>query len=87
MAGGKAMAMDAVLKQLEAKVEELVVAYGEARGREAELAAKVAALEGRLASGSDLQERLAALEAQRDELGARLQKILGLIDSTLVDAD
>ena len=37
------MALDSVLKQLEAKIEELVAAYGETTAREQELAAKLEA--------------------------------------------
>jgi predicted RNase H-like nuclease (RuvC/YqgF family) len=78
-----AMAMDAVLKELESRIEELVEAYSEAKKIESKLTARVEELEARLASDSELGERVAALEKQRDELGKRLTKILSLIDGTL----
>lgn len=81
------MAMEAVLKQLEARIEDLVKAYSEARKREAELAAKLEKLEGRLASSADLGKRVEELEKQRDELAARLEKVLKVIDSTLAASD
>jgi septal ring factor EnvC (AmiA/AmiB activator) len=77
------MAMDAVLKQLESRIEELVKAYGESKKREAELAAQVEKLGSQLASESQVGDRVAALEKQRDELGKRLEKVLELIDGTL----
>lgn len=81
------MAMEAVLKQLEARIDDLVKAYGEARKREAELAEKLEEIEGRLASNADLGKRVEGLEEQRDELAARLEKVLKLIDSTLATSD
>ena len=81
------MAMEAVLKQLEARIDDLVKAYGEARKREAELTAKLEKLEDRLASSADLGKRVEGLEKQRDELAARLGKVLKLIDSTLAASD
>ena len=81
------MAMDAVLKQLESRIEELVSAYGESKKREAELAAKVEKLGDQLASESKVGDRVAALEKQRDELGKRLEGVLKLIDGTLAKED
>jgi len=81
------MAMDAVLKQLESRIEELVSAYGESKKRETELAAKVEKLSDQLASESKVGDRVAVLEKQRDELGKRLEKVLELIDGTLDKAD
>jgi predicted RNase H-like nuclease (RuvC/YqgF family) len=78
-----AMAMDAVLKELESRIEELVEAYREAKKNESKLAARVEEIEAQLASESELGERVAALEKQRDELGKRLTKVLSLIDGTL----
>lgn len=80
------MAMDTVLKQLEARIDDLVKAYGEARKKEAELAAKLEELEGRAAADADLGGRVETLEKQRDELAARLEKVLKLIDGALADA-
>lgn len=77
------MAMDAVLKQLESRVEELVAAYGEANDRAAELSARVEELEGRLKAESETGDRVAALEKQRNDLGKRLEKVLAVIDKTL----
>jgi septal ring factor EnvC (AmiA/AmiB activator) len=84
---GMTMAMDAVLKQLESRIEELVSAYGESKKREAELAEKVEKLGQELASEAEVGDRVAALEKQRDELGKRLEKVLKLIDGTLADTD
>jgi len=81
------MAMDAVLKQLESRIEELVSAYGESKKRETELAAKVEKLGSQLASESKVGDRVAALEKQRDELGKRLEGVLKLIDGTLAKED
>jgi DNA anti-recombination protein RmuC len=77
------MALDSVLKQLEAKIEELVAAYGEATAREQELAAKLEQAESRLTDDAEAKERITALEKQRDELTTRLEKVLERIDSTL----
>lgn len=81
------MAMDAVLKQLESRIEELVSAYGASRKREAELAAKLEKLGDQLAAEAKVGDRVAELEKQRDELGKRLEKVLELIDGTLTEAD
>jgi hypothetical protein len=81
------MAMDAVLKQLESRIEELVKAYGESKKAEAALAEKVEKLESQLASNTETSGRLAELEKQREDLGKRLEKVLSLIDSTLEKAD
>ncbi len=80
------MSMDAVLKQLESRIEEMVEAYSGARKREAELVSRVQELESQVTSGSEAGERVAALEKQRDELGKRLEKVLTLIDGTLEKA-
>jgi len=77
------MAMDAVLRQLESRIEELVEAYGKSRQHEAELEAQVADLQNRIDSDSKAGERTAQLEKQRDELGKRLEKVLKKIDGTL----
>ena len=77
------MAMDAVLKELESRIEELVKAYQEAKKAESTLATRVEKLEAQLKSSSDLGERVAELEKQRDDLGKRLTKVLSLIDGTL----
>ena len=77
------MAMDAVLKQLESRIEELVKAYDESKKTETELAKKVEELESQLASDTETSGRLAELEKQRDDLGRRLEKVLSLIDGTL----
>jgi len=81
------MAMDAVLKQLESRIEELVSAYGDSKKREAELAAQIEKLSAQLTSESKVGDRVAELENQRDELGKRLEKVLKLIDGTLAKAD
>jgi len=81
------MAMDAVLKQLESRIEELVSAFGESKKREADLAAQVKKLGQQLASESALGDRVSEFEKQRDELGERLEKVLKLIDDTLAKTD
>lgn len=77
------MAMDAVLKELESRIEELVKAYQGAMKAETKAAAKIEKLEAQLRSDSELGERVAELEKQRDDLGKRLTKVLSLIDGTL----
>jgi len=84
------MAMESVLKQLESRIEELVEAYSGAVLRSAELESRVddlvteiTELKTRLSSETDAGERVALLEQQRDELAARLEKVLGLIDGVL----
>lgn len=81
------MAMDAVLKQLESRIEELVRAYGESKKAEKALAKKVEELETRLASDANANDRVAELEKQRDDLAKRLEKVLSLIDGTLSKED
>ena len=75
--------MDAVLKELESRIEELVKAYQGAKTAESKLATKIEKLEAQLRSDSELGERVAELEKQRDDLGKRLTKVLSLIDGTL----
>ena len=75
--------MDAVLKELESRIEELVKVYQAAKTAESKLASKVEKLESQLESESDLGQRVAELEKQRDDLGKRLTKVLSLIDGTL----
>jgi len=77
------MAMDAVLKELESRIEELVKAYKTAKTAESELATKVEKLEAQLKADSELGARVAELEKQREDLGKRLTKVLSLIDGTL----
>ena len=77
------MAMDAVLKELESRIEELVKAYQAVKKSEAKLTDKVEKLEAQLKSESGLGDRVAELEKQRDDLGKRLTKVLSLIDGTL----
>jgi len=77
------MSMDAVLKQLESRIEELLSAYRKATAHEEELSGRVKELEAQVASGSEAGERVTALEKQRDELAERLEKVLALIDGAL----
>lgn len=77
------MSMDAVLKQLESRIEELLVAYNKSTARETELAGRVEELEAQVATGSEAGKRVTALEKQRDELAERLEKVLALIDGAL----
>jgi chromosome segregation ATPase len=80
------MTMESVLKKLESRIEEFVGAYGATTARVSELEAKVKDMERQLADSSELVEKIASLEAQRDELGQRLEKVLGRIDDALADA-
>ena len=84
------MTMESVLKQLETRIEELVESYRDAVARSAELETKVdeSALEidelkTQLAGSTNANERVESLERERDELAARLEKVLGLIDGVL----
>lgn len=77
------MAMDAVLKQLEGKIEELITAYTNSVQRGAELEKRVQELESQLADTADLSGRIAEFEQQRTDLAARLEKVLAQVDSTL----
>ncbi len=81
------MAMDAVLRQLESRIEELVEAYGKSKQHELELEAQVADLQKRINSDTKTGERTAKLEKQRDELGKRLEKVLKQIDGVLAKED
>ncbi len=80
------MAMDAVLRQLESRIEELVEAYTTSRKHEAELEAQVVDLQSRIDADTKAGELTAKLEKQRDELGKRLEKVLKRIDQTLEKA-
>ncbi len=78
-AGVTEVAMDSVLKRLETQIDQLVKAYGQSSRRVAELEARVAELEGEAREAG----RAAELERQRDELRARLEKVLAVVDSAL----
>ena len=77
------MAMDAVLKQLEEKIEALLKAFEASEKNATELFARVEELEAQLAAGTEASEKMSAMEKQRDELGKRLEKVLSLIDDAL----
>ena len=77
--------MESVLKKLESRIEEFVGAYGATTARVSELETKVKDMEKQLSDNSDLVEKIKSLEAQRDELGQRLEKVLGRIDDALAD--
>ena len=81
------MAMDAVLRQLESRMEELVEAYAKTRKHEAELEAQVADLQSRIDADTQAGKLTAKLEKQRDELGKRLEKVLKQIDGALANAE
>ena len=87
------MAMESILKQLESRIEELVEAHGGTVARSVELEemvteleAKLAEAEEKLASQSQDGDRISELESQRTELGARLEKVLELVDGALANA-
>jgi chromosome segregation ATPase len=77
------MAMDSVLSTLESKIEELIAAHDEARKSRDELQAKVEKLETQLSESGELTDKVAALEQQRTDLAARLEKVLEQVDATL----
>jgi DNA repair ATPase RecN len=78
-----AMGMESLLKKLEARIEDLVEVYEAEKARVAELEERYAELERELESATQGEGRLHELEAQRDQLAERLQKVLELIDETL----
>jgi chromosome segregation ATPase len=78
--------MESVLKKLESRIEEFVGAYGATTARVSELEAKVKDMEKQLSGSSELVAKITSLEAQRDQLGQRLEKVLGKIDDALADA-
>ena len=80
------MKMESVLKKLESRIEEFVGAYGATTARVSDLEAKVKDMEKQLSDNSELVEKIKSLETQRDELGQRLEKVLGRIDDALADA-
>lgn len=77
------MPMDAILKKLESRIEEFAQTHKKANARVAELEARVEELEGQLGGSDDLDEKVRELEAQRTDLADRLEKVLGVIDSSL----
>ena len=79
------MAMDAILKKLESKIEGLAKAYRTATQNEAKLAARVEELERRIATDEAASERVAALEKQKEELASRLENVVSMVDSALAD--
>jgi chromosome segregation ATPase len=81
------MTMESVLKKLESRIEEFVEAHTTNTTRISELEAEVAELEGKLAAGSDLADKVQLLEAQRDQLAQRLEKVLATIDGALGAAE
>jgi phage shock protein A len=81
------MAMDAVLRQLESRIEELVEAYTTSRKHEVELEVQVADLQSRIDADTKAGELTAKLEKQRDELAKRLEKVLKQIDGALAKAE
>jgi chaperonin cofactor prefoldin len=81
------MAMDAVLRQLESRIEELVEAYTTSKKHEAELEAQVVDLQSRIDADTKATELTAKLEKQRDELGKRLEKVLKQIDGALAKTE
>lgn len=80
------MKMESVLKKLESRIEEFVGAYGATTARVSELEAMVKDMDKQLSDNSELVEKIKSLETQRDELGQRLEKVLGRIDDALADA-
>lgn len=89
--------MEMVLKTLEERIEQVVAALSAGREREADLERKVADLEGKLAEAEGrlteaekaraedeaVAEQVEALEKQKADLGARLEKVVALIDEAL----
>ena len=81
------MAMSEVLEKLEQRIEELVKAYTAARDRIAELENQVGEFKNQAATGQENQDRITALEEQRESLAERLEKVLANIDQALHSAD
>jgi uncharacterized protein Yka (UPF0111/DUF47 family) len=81
--GGFEMTMEAVLKKLESRIEEFVEAHRVSAERIAELETQVGELKGKMAASSDLADKVQLLEAQRDQLSRRLEKVLTTIDDAL----
>lgn len=77
------MAMETVLTTLEEKIEQILESHRAAKAREHELTERIGELEAQVATDSELTERIQELESQRDNLKARLEKVLGLIDAAL----
>lgn len=65
-----------VYNALEDRVERLIVAHRALAARVAELEAENAAFRTGAAGLEALQQRIAALEAERDEVRGRLEKLL-----------
>jgi hypothetical protein len=89
----KTMAMESTLQQLESRIEELIEAHGLAVTRTTELEEQITVLETKLAEAEDGLasqsrdgDRITELETQRSELGARLEKVLELVDGALAKA-
>jgi chromosome segregation ATPase len=80
------MALDAVLKKLESRIDELVESHRKATSRVAELEKKLEKLEAERAEEGDLKARVASLESQREELVGRLERVLGTIDEVLTSS-
>ena len=59
------MAMDAILKKLESRIEEFAQTHKKANDRVAELEARVEELEGQLGGSDELDEKVRELEPQR----------------------
>lgn len=77
------MAMEDVLKKLENRINDLVTAHGNATARVAELEARVPELEAEVEKGSEVADKITALEAQRNDLATRLEAVLKNIDKAL----
>ena len=77
------MTMEAVLKKLESRIEEFVEAHRVSTERIAELEKELGELESKMATSSDLADKVQLLEAQRDQLAKRLEKVLTTIDDAL----
>jgi uncharacterized coiled-coil DUF342 family protein len=77
------MAMETVLTTLEEKIEQVLESHRAAKAREHELTDRIGELEAQVETDGGLTERVQELESQRDDLKARLEKVLGLIDAAL----
>jgi DNA repair ATPase RecN len=81
------MTMESVLKKLESRIEEFVELYRSASARVAELESKVSELEEQLAAPAKVEDKVKDLEAQRKEMADRLEKVLGVIDAAIDEAE
>lgn len=70
-----------VFLALEERVEKLIEAYGQARTRAAELEEENRSLRDGSLGSEELRNRVAELEADRDQVRQRLEKVLASLSA------